>query len=270
MRAELQRATQLGKNDSSSDFAFGDFSIPSSQDTYGRDAHKPEAPPRNRKSLQHDKMLRAQIREAEAEANAAQLAAWGLMPAEEKKEEKKDKKLPDRFEDQKGRIWNRGERVLGKGAFGEVFLGMGSDGGLVAVKTMRLPALVSMAAEAKKPEAAAGGQSAAARRRQARKAVAAPAPAGGGATPASQVEDLLREVALMQSLRHDNVVAYLGSAVVSSGHIMIVMEYLSGGSLSGILGEFGGKLAVSSIQRYVRDSVRGLAFLRSTASSTGT
>jgi len=66
---------------------------------------------------------------------------------------------------------------------------------------------------------------------------------------------------MMQSLRHDNIVGYLASAIVN-GYIMIVMEYLSGGSLQSVMNEFGaGKLPLTSVRRYLRDIVGGLGFL---------
>eukprot|EP01065_Artemidia_motanka_P048986 TRINITY_DN8037_c0_g1_i2.p1 TRINITY_DN8037_c0_g1~~TRINITY_DN8037_c0_g1_i2.p1 ORF type:complete len:1005 (+),score=185.60 TRINITY_DN8037_c0_g1_i2:213-3227(+) len=260
LRVELQRVLSGGDDLGEGEFKFGDFMLGSEDTTSSTSSSR-----RGRKSLQHDKLLRAQIREAEAEANASQLAAWGLMPADAPEEKKEGEAgLPTKFDDQKGRCWFRGERCLGEGAFGKVYLGMGSDGGLVAVKTMRLPAPAPFAAPTSpsSPESASSGPSTpAARRRAARKRGAPPTPRQNPqADHLNQIEDLLREVALMQSLRHENVVAYFGSAVIR-GHIMIVMEYLSGGSLDGVLKQFGGKLATTSIQRYVRDSTRGLAFL---------
>ena len=53
----------------------------------------------------------------------------------------------------------------------------------------------------------------------------------------------------------------MASAVVD-GYILIVMEYLSGGSLHDMLTNFTiGTIPHSSIQRYVRDIIRGLEFL---------
>eukprot|EP01062_Namystynia_karyoxenos_P034280 TRINITY_DN2513_c0_g1_i1.p1 TRINITY_DN2513_c0_g1~~TRINITY_DN2513_c0_g1_i1.p1 ORF type:complete len:2057 (+),score=452.05 TRINITY_DN2513_c0_g1_i1:66-6236(+) len=74
-----------------------------------------------------------------------------------------------------------------------------------------------------------------------------------------QVEELLREVAMMSRLRHDNVVSYLGSGVCN-GHVLIVMEYLSGGSLMSLLEQFG-QIPLTSLRRFTKDILHGLTFL---------
>ena len=174
-----------------------------------------------RESLNHDKILRRQIRDAEAEANADQLEAWGLSVPGGKTKDKgkrgettpeppKVKVLPARFTDHKNRLWCRAARSLGKGAFGEVWLGMSSDGSLVAMKSMRLPTINTA------PTPASDGPattqiSAAAKRRLARKQGGGGG--GGGGEPNNnkeanlqQIEDLLSEVGLMHKLRHENIV----------------------------------------------------------------
>eukprot|EP00755_Sulcionema_specki_P018654 Sspe_Gene.67452::Locus_39795_Transcript_2_3_Confidence_0.400_Length_4557::g.67452::m.67452 len=220
--------------------------------------HRPSDPLRRRESLQHDTILRRAIRDAEAEANADQLVAWGLMPGNKgtpraaSKGGFEAKTVPTKFTDHKGRTWCRAERLLGKGAFGEVFLGMGSDGILVAVKCMRLP--TSRMEDNVSPTQQ---QSALARRRQLQRK----SPSSDNRDQLQQIEDLLREVGVMHKLRHENIVSYLASAVVD-GYILIVMEYLSGGSLADMLKQFGeGSIPHSCIQRYVRDIIHGLSFL---------
>eukprot|EP01062_Namystynia_karyoxenos_P032319 TRINITY_DN2382_c3_g1_i1.p1 TRINITY_DN2382_c3_g1~~TRINITY_DN2382_c3_g1_i1.p1 ORF type:complete len:1806 (+),score=340.57 TRINITY_DN2382_c3_g1_i1:112-5418(+) len=245
-------------------------STDSTTDTLGTDAFL-VGPIARKTSMRHAAMLRRAIREAEAEANAEELAAWGIMPAAQQAptnpQEKKIKSLPARFNDFKDRLWQRAERCLGKGAFGEVWMGMSSEGALVAIKSMHLPLLNTMKQE---PVRKGGGSdstaSTAARRRAARRQQGQQgqqdlSPRVRQQQQLQQIEDLLREVELMQQLTHDNIVGYLASAI-TDGYIMIVMEYLSGGSLQSVLTEFGaGRLPQTSVQRYLRDIVNGLTFL---------
>eukprot|EP00755_Sulcionema_specki_P003861 Sspe_Gene.28655::Locus_13130_Transcript_1_1_Confidence_1.000_Length_3578::g.28655::m.28655 len=134
--------------------------------------------------------------------------------------------LPGIIVDKGGSTWYRSEKRLGRGAFGQVWLGMGDDGGLVALKTLKLPGEDEVDGDCEK-----------------------------------MVLDLISEVGLLCSLRHENVVAYVSSAVVER-HIVVVMEYLSGGSLQTVLDQFG-KLPIAAVRRYLSDIIRGLSFLHS-------
>ena len=71
----------------------------------------------------------------------------------------------------------------------------------------------------------------------------------------------MQEVDLLSTLRDDNIVGYVGSSVVE-GILVIILEYVPGGSLAGLLKEFGA-LDVAPAQRYIRDVLRGLVFLHS-------
>lgn len=113
-----------------------------------------------------------------------------------------------------------------------MWLGMADDGGLCALKVVRIP-------DAEE----AGGRG---RRRR---------PAAGE----RELADLVTEVGILGRLRHDNVVCYMASAVVGS-HVVLCMEYVPGGSLDAVLQQFGA-LAPSSVRRYVREILRGLAYL---------
>ena len=176
---------------------------------------------------------------------------------------------PLQFSDTNDRTWFRSDRTLGKGAFGDVWLGMSAMGGLVAMKVMKLPA-ISEDAEIASPLAGSLSN---------RSAASDAAPAMPSLMPAmpqltnrrrsrrnnsrnarNQVKELLQEVSMLETLRHDNVVGYLGSCV-HGRHVLIVMEYLSGGSLARVVQEFNNKLPQTSIRRYTRDIVHGLAFL---------
>jgi len=67
----------------------------------------------------------------------------------------------------------------------------------------------------------------------------------------------------MTRLRHEHIVYYLGSGV-SGRSIVIVMEYLPGGSLMGVLEQFGA-LQLGPARRYLDDMLQGLAFLHNEA-----
>eukprot|EP01065_Artemidia_motanka_P020765 TRINITY_DN2480_c1_g1_i1.p1 TRINITY_DN2480_c1_g1~~TRINITY_DN2480_c1_g1_i1.p1 ORF type:complete len:1077 (+),score=265.27 TRINITY_DN2480_c1_g1_i1:53-3283(+) len=163
-------------------------------------------------------------------------------------------KVPAEFVDRKRNKWYRGDKVLGRGAFGEVRLGMGDDGALVAMKALPLPVAMPTSPTAIISPTATP----AARRRQMRKGGRGPSPTGQS-TVADELEDLLTEVQLLSTLRHDNIVAYLSSCVFA-GQVIIVMEFVSGGSLQGVMEQFG-TLPATSLKRYVTDIFRGLAFL---------
>eukprot|EP01062_Namystynia_karyoxenos_P082441 TRINITY_DN9284_c0_g4_i1.p1 TRINITY_DN9284_c0_g4~~TRINITY_DN9284_c0_g4_i1.p1 ORF type:complete len:1631 (+),score=390.21 TRINITY_DN9284_c0_g4_i1:109-5001(+) len=137
-------------------------------------------------------------------------------------------KMPDNnkeFVDTNGRQWCRSGKALGKGAFGSVWMGMSADGALVALKMLPLPQ--------------EGRQN---------------------ARVDEEILDLIQEVDLLSNLQHANIVAYCGSAVVGR-HIIVIMEYLPGGSLATLLEQFGGKVLRTSAQRYTKDMLWGLEFL---------
>eukprot|EP01062_Namystynia_karyoxenos_P043837 TRINITY_DN320_c9_g1_i1.p1 TRINITY_DN320_c9_g1~~TRINITY_DN320_c9_g1_i1.p1 ORF type:complete len:1409 (+),score=290.27 TRINITY_DN320_c9_g1_i1:72-4229(+) len=195
------------------------------------------------------------------------------------------KDVPRTFTDARGRRYHRSSTRLGKGAFGEVWLGMGEDATMVAVKCLCLSSVVREATEE-----AAG-----------RSAVVQPSLLGGREDTGSvssgwtveedddmlpvptmqnecrtvhadqqgllrqthlrmQISDMIQEVALMTSLKHDNVVQYLGCAV-EGPYVLIVMDYLPGGSLHHVMGQFGGMLPDGCVRRYVGDILRGLDFI---------
>ena len=140
------------------------------------------------------------------------------------------------FTDAKGTTWRCSEKTLGKGAFGEVRLGMGTAGELVAMKLLRIPPT-----EEEKPAAARG-------RRK-------------GPNIEGEIEGLVKEVGLMTKMRHENVVSFMSCAVVGT-YMVIVSEFVSGGSLMGLLQDFG-KIQTTQVKRYIRDVLKGLRFLHS-------
>ena len=143
------------------------------------------------------------------------------------------------FHDTSNTTWFRSNKRLGKGQFGEVWLSMGDTGSLVAVKVMELSTLTGRV----------GGRRGRGQRAQQKRET----------NVMDQQETILKEVGLLERLRHDNIVGYIGSCAMD-GYVFIVMENLSGGSLDTVLKAFS-TLPLLSIKRYVRDIIRGLAFL---------
>lgn len=74
------------------------------------------------------------------------------------------------------------------------------------------------------------------------------------------LSSLLSEVELLESLRHANIVSFLGCGVFGD-NVLVVMEYLPGGSIADLLNKFGGRLAESSVRVYGADVLRGLVYL---------
>jgi len=136
------------------------------------------------------------------------------------------------FTCQLGSRWWRAKKCLGAGGFGEVWLGMGEGGGLCALKYLPLPAAPATKSRLR--------------------------PGKGGAGT-DKIDELLAEVKLMRDLRHDNIVCVMSSAVVRQS-VVIVMEFVPGGSLQAVLEQFG-PLPEPSLKRYTRDILRGLLFL---------
>lgn len=139
------------------------------------------------------------------------------------------------FADVGGVLWRKSDKLLGKGAFGEVFLGMRvDDGKLVAMKQLRIPEISSVTTPFR-----------ARRRNQQREK--------------HELDALVREVKMLCGLRHPNIVFFLGCGVVAQD-IIINLEYISGGSLQSVVEEFG-CIPIPAAQRYLKDILRGLDFL---------
>ncbi|XP_016335731.1 mitogen-activated protein kinase kinase kinase 19-like [Sinocyclocheilus anshuiensis] len=117
--------------------------------------------------------------------------------------------------------WTKGE-VLGKGAYGTVYCGLTSQGQLIAVKQVALDASTSEMAE-------------------------------------KEYERLEREVDLLKTLHHTNIVGFLGTALCENT-VSIFMEYVPGGSISNILSRFG-PLPEKVFVLYTRQILEGVAYL---------
>eukprot|EP00760_Papus_ankaliazontas_P000016 PhM_4_TR10009/c1_g1_i7/m.90316 len=145
------------------------------------------------------------------------------------------------FLDRDSGRWKRSDRVLGKGAFGEVYMGMrATDGLLVAMKTLPIPRKLCDKM----------GLTAANSRRVRR---------DPNAEIQRELDALIEEVTLLSDVEHANVVSCHSTAVVGT-FVVIIMEYVAGGSLMDIVKSFK-TLPVPSVQRYTTDVLSGLAFL---------
>lgn len=121
--------------------------------------------------------------------------------------------------------WKRG-RLLGKGAYGKVWEGLMDSAKLIAVKEVELD-----------PECPEKAQ--------------------------SQYEKIQLEVEILRSLRHRNIVSYLGTSL-QYGTVYIFMDFISGGSLQSILKRFG-PLDERTVSHYTRQTCRGLLYIHSNA-----
>eukprot|EP00756_Hemistasia_phaeocysticola_P038262 Hpha_TRINITY_DN16748_c0_g1::TRINITY_DN16748_c0_g1_i1::g.77220::m.77220 len=142
--------------------------------------------------------------------------------------------------DSRGHLWIRSNKLLGKGAFGEVWLAMGREGELVALKCLRIP-----------PMNVVG-------RRRGRHTQN---PQAAHAAMSKQLDEIVKEVQGLSRMTHENIVAYVGSTV-QGDKVWVCTEYIPGGSLHDLLKQFG-PLRDSSLKRYMRDVVEGLLYLHS-------
>eukprot|EP01065_Artemidia_motanka_P046450 TRINITY_DN7049_c0_g1_i1.p1 TRINITY_DN7049_c0_g1~~TRINITY_DN7049_c0_g1_i1.p1 ORF type:complete len:674 (+),score=58.26 TRINITY_DN7049_c0_g1_i1:60-2081(+) len=119
--------------------------------------------------------------------------------------------------------WRRG-RLLGTGHFGKVYAALNQDTGeIIAAKEI----IVSLSR---------------------------------GAVEVQRSLRLLQsEVALLKQLAHPNIVRYLGTSREGSG-VIILMEYVPGGSLAALLRQFG-PLQEGVVQAYSRQIVSALSYL---------
>eukprot|EP00554_Chaetoceros_debilis_P010553 CAMPEP_0194110192 /NCGR_PEP_ID=MMETSP0150-20130528/9499_1 /TAXON_ID=122233 /ORGANISM="Chaetoceros debilis, Strain MM31A-1" /LENGTH=811 /DNA_ID=CAMNT_0038799313 /DNA_START=222 /DNA_END=2654 /DNA_ORIENTATION=+ len=122
--------------------------------------------------------------------------------------------------------WTMGTRI-GEGSFGVVHVGMNNvTGKLMAVKKMRIPS-------------------------------------GSGSSSYDLLEDLRREINLMKSFTHPNIVRYLGCEIhKSKGIIHIFQEWIPGGSVTSLLQKFG-SFPLAVIRCYLFQILKGLDYLHS-------
>ncbi|KAG2491668.1 hypothetical protein HYH03_010037 [Edaphochlamys debaryana] len=120
--------------------------------------------------------------------------------------------------------WQKG-RQIGQGAFGTVYLGLvHATGQEIAVKQVPLPQNSTNSTKV-----------------------------------ADHIQSLEGEVAVLRSLRHENIVRYLGTERTSE-HLNIFLEYVAGGPISSKLAQFG-PLREETIRVYTKQILRGLEYL---------
>ncbi|RNF26648.1 putative protein kinase [Trypanosoma conorhini] len=118
--------------------------------------------------------------------------------------------------------------VLGKGSFGTVYEGITSEGKIMAVKVVEIPV----------------------------------------DEDAEEVASIQREINLMRSLKHKNIVAYYGCQTreLSSGarQLEIFLEHCHGGSLTHLRRKFERakeRFSISLVRTYAKQILEGLAYL---------
>lgn len=153
--------------------------------------------------------------------------------------------------DRQGLKYRLSQRVLGRGAMGEVRLGLSHTGGLVAVKVVDLvvkapPAAAPLTARAEAMQ----------RRRLRRKGIQ-----GNDDEASHTIQSLTSEIEMLSRLRHRCIVGYIG-ALSDAKTLMLIMEYTSGGSLQKMLGMFD-NLSSEQAVGYLRDVLHGLVYLHS-------
>lgn len=168
--------------------------------------------------------------------------------------------------DKQGYKYRLSNKVLGRGASGEVRLGLSHSGALVAVKIVEVLVSASTAgnsgasstvAEAAKPPPLTERAKLLQRRRLLRKGISSEE----NVQQAMRV--LLGEMEMLSRLRHACIVGYIG-AVVEEGHrFMLLMEYTSGGSLKRVLDLFADSLTPDQAIGYLKDVLHGLVYLHS-------
>ncbi|NXV01911.1 M3K19 kinase, partial [Cettia cetti] len=118
-------------------------------------------------------------------------------------------------------MWTRGE-VLGKGAYGTVYCGLTSQGQLIAVKQVGLDTSDQLTTE-------------------------------------KEYQKFHEEVDLLKTLKHVNIVTYLGTCLEES-ILSIFMEFVPGGSIASILNRFG-PLPEVVLCKYTKQILQGVAYL---------
>ncbi|NXO01342.1 M3K19 kinase, partial [Rhinopomastus cyanomelas] len=153
-------------------------------------------------------------------ANSAPEESYSFLASKEEREE--STKLPgSSLTNQDPIVWTRGE-VLGRGAYGTVYCGLTSRGQLIAVKQVALGTSDQLTTE-------------------------------------KEYQKFHEEVDLLKTLKHVNIVTYLGTCL-EDNILSIFMEFVPGGSISSIIHRFG-PLPETVLCKYTEQILRGVAYL---------
>eukprot|EP00668_Euglena_longa_P019587 GGOE01024366.1.p2 GENE.GGOE01024366.1~~GGOE01024366.1.p2 ORF type:complete len:514 (-),score=129.11 GGOE01024366.1:837-2378(-) len=118
--------------------------------------------------------------------------------------------------------WKRGN-ILGKGAFGNVYLGLLKDGKFMAVKTMEF----------------------------------------GEQSSAEDLAQTKMELDIMKTICHKNIVRYLGSEFDENARVLnLFVEYMPQGSIASVAKKFN-PLPRNTIRAYTKQILEGLSYLHS-------
>ncbi|XP_029461230.1 mitogen-activated protein kinase kinase kinase 19 isoform X2 [Rhinatrema bivittatum] len=118
-------------------------------------------------------------------------------------------------------MWTKGE-ILGKGAYGTVYCGLTNQGKLIAAKQVALDTSDQVSTE-------------------------------------KEYRKLQEEVDLLKTLKHVNIVGYLGTCL-KDNIVSIFMEFVPGGSIASIIKRFG-PLPEIVFCKYTRQILQGIAYL---------
>ncbi|XP_030066428.1 mitogen-activated protein kinase kinase kinase 19 [Microcaecilia unicolor] len=118
-------------------------------------------------------------------------------------------------------MWTKGE-ILGKGAYGTVYCGLTSQGKLIAAKQVALDTSDQVSTE-------------------------------------KAYKKLQEEVDLLKTLKHVNIVGYLGTCL-QDNIVSIFMEFVPGGSIASIIKRFG-PLPEIVFCKYTKQILQGIAYL---------
>jgi mitogen-activated protein kinase kinase kinase len=153
--------------------------------------------------------------------------------------------------------WIKGD-LIGRGSFAMVYYGIHPlTGTLMAVKQVRLPAApnqrLNISNDCKYDYNNADEDE---------KEINSTAPLSVNRIEErrrTMVAALQREIDLLRTLRHPNIVGYLGT-LCDAEYLSVFLEYVSGGSIASIIRR-DGYVSVDRIRHYVPQILDGLAYL---------